>query len=121
MKILIVDDDEKNCKLMRVILQNYGYETIEAGDGEQAVRLAKERIPDLILMDIQMPVMDGIEAFRILRADPTTKDIKIIAITSYAMKSDKERLLVEGFNGYISKPIDVKEFINTIKSVLEQV
>lgn len=117
-KILIVEDNEKNRKLMRVILQNVGYETIEAEDGEQGVKLAKENIPFLILMDIQMPVMDGIEALRILRAELTTRDIPVIALTASAMRGDKERFLKEGFDGYISKPIDVKEFLKTIESIL---
>ncbi|HCC68359.1 MAG TPA: hypothetical protein DEP99_00510 [Nitrospiraceae bacterium] len=117
-KILIVEDDEKNLKLMRVILKNAGYETIEAENGEKGVKLAKENIPSLILMDIQMPVMDGIEALRILKTDPLTKDIPVIAFTSYTMKGNKERFLEEGFDGYLSKPIDVKGFLDIVKSIL---
>ena len=114
-KILIVDDDIKNRKLFRVALQNSGYEIIEAENGEQAIKLAKENLPNLILMDIQMPVMDGISAFKVIRADENTKNIPVIALTSYAMKGDREKFLAEGFNDYISKPIDVKEFIEIVK------
>lgn len=117
-KILIVDDNEQNRKLFGFILQNFGYEIIESENGEDGLKLAKENHPGLILMDIQMPVIDGAEAFRILRSEPETKDIPVIALTSYAMRGDREKFLEQGFSGYISKPINVKEFMNTIKSVL---
>ena len=120
MKILIVDDNEKNRKLVRFVLRNSGYETLEAEDCEQGIKLAKETVPDLILMDIQMPVIDGIEAFRILRSEPATKDIPVIALTSYAMSGDRDKLLRAGFKGYISKPINVNEFVSTIKSILDE-
>ncbi len=116
MKILIVDDNEKNRKLVRFVLRNSGYETLEAEDGEQGIKLAKETVPDLILMDIQMPVIDGIEAFRILQSKPATKDIPVIAFTSYAMSGDRDKL----FKGYISKPINVNEIVSTIKSILDE-
>ena len=115
MKILIVDDDAKTRKLLRAMLQNSGYEIIEAENGEQGIKLAKENIPDLILMDIEMPVMDGMSAFKVIHADESTKNIPVIALTSYAMKGDKEKFLAEGFNSYISKPIDVKEFLKIVK------
>lgn len=114
-KILIVDDDAKTRKLLRAMLQNSGYEIIEAENGEQGIKLAKENIPDLILMDIEMPVMDGMSAFKVIRADESTKNIPVIALTSYAMKGDKEKFLAEGFDNYISKPIDVKEFLKIVK------
>lgn len=114
-KILIVDDDAKTRKLLRVVLQNFGYEIIEAENGKQGIKLAKENIPDLILMDIEMPVMDGMSAFKVIRADESTKNIPVIALTSYAMKGDKEKFLAEGFDNYISKPIDVKEFLKIVK------
>ena len=116
--ILIVEDNEKNLKLFREIIASLGYQTLIAREGEEGIRLAKENIPDLILMDIQMPVIDGREAFRILKAYPMTRDIPVIALTSYAMRGDKEMFLGEGFCDYISKPIDVKKFMNTIKSIL---
>ena len=113
--ILIAEDNEKNRKLMQVILQKAGYKIAVAENGEDVICLAKKVIPELILMDIQMPVMDGVEAIRILKSDPETKDIPVIALTSYAMEGDRERFLREGFNGYIPKPIKVKSFIETIK------
>lgn len=120
MKILIIEDDEKNRKLLRIVLQNAGYETIEAEDGEQGIKLAKENIPSLILMDIQMPVMDGVAAAKILKSEQSTAKIPVIALTSYAMREDKERFLKEGFDGYISKPIEVKEFLDIVKSILSE-
>ncbi|MHB8882825.1 MAG: response regulator [Thermodesulfovibrionales bacterium] len=118
--ILICEDNEVNLKLFREITDALGHRTLVAKDGGKGVLLAKEYIPDLILMDIQMPVMAGSEAFRILSADPATKDIPVIALTSYAMRGDKEKYLNEGFVAYISKPINVKEFMNTIKAILDK-
>lgn len=117
-RVLIVDDDAKIRKLLRVALQSSGYETIEAENGERGIKLAKENIPDLILMDIQMPVMDGISALKIIRLDESTKSIPVIAQTSYAMRGDKEKFLAEGFDSYISKPIDVKEFLRRIEEII---
>jgi len=120
-RVLIVDDDEKNLKLMRILIQNAGYETIEAANGEEAVRLAKEHIPALILMDKRMPVMDGITATKILKAEPTTAKIPIIATTASAMKGDRERIMREaGFDDYVPKPIDAKSFMNLVKKYLAE-
>jgi two-component system cell cycle response regulator DivK len=113
--VLIVEDEPKNLKLVRDLLQRFGYETIEAADGEQGITLARTRQPDLILMDVMMPKMDGLEATRILKADAVTKDISIIALTSYAMKGDKEKALEAGCNGYIAKPVDIKELLSLIE------
>jgi two-component system cell cycle response regulator DivK len=112
--ILIVEDEPKNMKLLRDLLQRFGYEIIEALDGEQGVKMAGEEIPDLILMDIMMPKMDGLEATRIIKADAKTRHIPIIALTSYAMKGDRERTIASGCNGYIAKPIDIQEVIKTV-------
>ncbi len=112
--ILIVEDESKNMTLIRDLLQASGYKTIEATDGEQGVELAKASKPDLILMDIQMPVMDGLEATRILKADTTTKDIPVLALTSYAMKGDEERILEAGCNGYLAKPFDIQELLKKV-------
>lgn len=117
-RILIGEDNEKNMKLFRSLLNSQGYKTIEARDGEEGVRLAKDQKPDLILMDIQMPVMDGVTATKILKENPETKDIPVIALTSYAMKGDRERFLSEGFVEYISKPIKVDEFLEVIRRCL---
>ena len=120
-KVLIVDDDEKNLKLLRMLIQNAGYETIEAENGEEAVRLAKEHIPALILMDKRMPVMDGITATKILKAEPTTARIPIIATTASAMKGDRERIILEsGCDDYVPKPINAKSFMNLVKKYLEE-
>jgi two-component system cell cycle response regulator DivK len=118
MKILIIEDNEKNLKLFSVIVRSLGYEVLTATNGEEGVNMAKEKKPDLILMDIQMPVMDGITALKILKSDERTKDIPVIALTSYAMAGDKEKFLGLGFSDYISKPIDVNKFSNVIKSIL---
>lgn len=119
-KILIVDDDLKNRKLLRVLLQNSGYETIEAEDGEDGIKLAKEKNPSLILMDIQMPVMDGITAMKILKSEKSMAGIPIIALTSYAMKGDTERFLEAGFDGYISKPIDIHALMKAIDEIMKR-
>ncbi len=116
--ILIVDDEPKNVTLIRDLLQVNGYSTNEATDGKQAVELAKANIPDLILMDIQMPEMDGIEATGILKTDTATKNIPILALSSYAMKGDKERILAAGCDGYLAKPFDIKELLKTVAEFL---
>ena len=106
--ILIVDDELKILKLIHDLLQVSGYTTIEATDGKQGVELTKARKPDLILMDIRMPVMDGIEATQILKTDPGTRNIPVLALTAHAMKGDKERILEVGCDGYITKPVDIR-------------
>lgn len=117
-KILIIEDNEKNLKLFSVIIKSLGYEILTAMNGEEGVKMAKENAPDLILMDIQMPVMDGITALNMLRADERTRNIPVIALTSYAMAGDKEKFLGFGFSDYISKPIEVNKFSDVIKSIL---
>jgi len=116
--ILIVEDEPRNMKLLHDLLQRFGYEIIEASDGEQGVKIAGEKIPDLILMDIMMPKMDGLEATRIIKADEKTKHIPIIALTSYAMKGDREKTIEAGCDGYIAKPIDIKEVLKAIEHYL---
>jgi two-component system cell cycle response regulator DivK len=118
--ILIVEDNEKNLKLVRDVLQFKGYQTIEAGTGEDGVRLAKARIPDLVLMDIQLPGMDGITALGELRADPTTRAIPVIAVTASAMTHDRKKIMAAGFDGYQSKPIKVKELMDAVREMLDQ-
>jgi CheY-like chemotaxis protein len=116
--ILIVEDEPKNLTLFRDLLQRFGYLTIEATNGKDGVDLAKVHNPNLILMDIQLPVMDGLEATRILKSDTTTKDIPILALTSYAMTGDKDKILQAGCDGYLSKPVDVQVFLSTVASYL---
>lgn len=117
-QILIVEDEERNLKLLRDILQLSGYVTVEANDGRKAVDLAKEKIPDLILMDIQMPVLDGLEATRILKADPATKQIPVIALTAFAMGGDRERFIQAGCDDYVSKPYNIQDLLEKIKKIL---
>ena len=114
--ILIVEDNPKNLKLLRDVLQFKGYIISAAETGEAGVALARAEQPALILMDVQLPGMDGREATQVLKADASTRHIPIVALTAFAMKGDRERLLAEGFDGYISKPIDIKE----IPKVIEQ-
>jgi two-component system cell cycle response regulator DivK len=119
MKILIVEDNEKNRTLVKDVLEYHGYEVIEAGNGKEGIKIAKENNPDLILMDIQMPVMSGFDAIKILRNNSETKDIKIIALTSLAMKGDKEKCMEEGFDDYMAKPIDIRRLPEVVKKALE--
>jgi len=116
--ILIVEDDPKSLILARDLLQVSGYKTIEATDGKQGVELAKSKKPDLILMDIQMPEVGGLEATRILKADAATRNIPVLALTASVMKEDKERILETGCDGYITKPFDIKEFLKTVAGYL---
>ena len=118
--ILIVEDNEKNLKLVRDVLQYKGYQTIEAGTGEDGVRLARERGPALILMDIQLPGIDGITALGQLRADPTTHAIPVIAVTASAMTQDRKKIMAAGFDGYQTKPIKVREFMDAVRETLDR-
>jgi two-component system, cell cycle response regulator DivK len=118
--ILIVEDNEKNLKLVRDILQFKGYRTLEAKTAEAGIELAASHRPDLILMDIQLFGMDGIAALQHLRAEPRTASIPVIALTAFAMKDDRERFLAAGFDGYLDKPINVKEFPEHIQRFCEQ-
>ena len=118
--ILIVEDDPKNLKLIRDLLQIRGYTTLEATDGKQGVDMARAKMPDLILMDIQMPVMDGFEAISILKADPVTKSIPIIALTAFAMQGDRKKCMDAGCNDYITKPLDTRAFVTKVKEYLEK-
>jgi two-component system cell cycle response regulator DivK len=118
--ILIVEDNEKNLKLVRDVLQHQGYQTIEAGTGEEGVRLAKERRPDLVLMDIQLPGIDGITALGQLRADASTRAIPVLAVTASAMAHDRKKIMAAGFDGYQSKPIKVREFMDAVRETLDR-
>jgi two-component system cell cycle response regulator DivK len=118
-RILVVEDNEKNMKLFRDVLEAAGYGTLEATSGRQAVELATEHSPDLVLMDIQLPDFDGIEALGQLRADVRTASVPVLALTAQAMEGDRERFLAAGFDGYVSKPVDVADFVATVKSYCE--
>ena len=117
--ILIVEDNDKNLKLVRDVLQVKGYATIEAGTAENGIVLARERKPDLILMDIQLPGMNGIEAIAVLRADPQTAGIPVAAVTASVMPHDRSKIMEAGFDAYIGKPINLKEFLDTVRHLLE--
>jgi two-component system, cell cycle response regulator DivK len=117
--ILIIEDNEKNRKLVRDVLQVKGYKTLETETAEDGLKLAQENAPALILMDIQLPGMDGITALKQLRADPKTKAISAIAITASAMTHNRQTMLAEGFDGYQTKPISVKEFLAEVHRVLD--
>jgi CheY-like chemotaxis protein len=112
--ILVVEDNEQNLGLMRYLLKAKGVECVEARDGRQGVDRAREDQPDVVLMDLQMPVLDGYGALEALRSDPSTSDIPVLAVTAYSMAGDKERALEAGFDGYISKPIDPWTFVTTV-------
>jgi two-component system cell cycle response regulator/two-component system cell cycle response regulator DivK len=116
--ILVVEDNEKHLKLLKIMLDSEGYNVLAARDGEEGVRIAKERNPDLILMDIRMPVMDGESALRTLRLDEGTKNIPVIAVTAYAMQGDRKKYLEAGFADYVAKPIARGEFLEAIKKAL---
>lgn len=118
-RILIAEDNGLSMKLFRDVLRVSGFETLEATTGEQAIELATGEAPDLVLMDIQLAGMDGLEALRRLRDDERTASIPVIALTSQAMAGDRERFLEAGFNGYVSKPVNVVEFIGTVKHYCE--
>jgi two-component system cell cycle response regulator DivK len=117
--ILIVEDNEKNLKLVRDLLQVSGYRTLESITAEDGILIARESQPALILMDIQLPGMSGIEALKALRADPVTQDIPVIAVTASAMTQDRKEILAAGFNGYQRKPIELKEFLDEVRCLLE--
>ena len=116
--ILIVEDNDKNMKLVRDVLQVKGYTTLEAITGEEGVRLAQERHPDLVLMDIQLPGIDGIEALRQLRSDQRTSDIPVIAVTASVMQQDRKHIMDAGFEAYVGKPLNIKEFLAAVADAL---
>jgi len=118
-KILVVDDIPMNIELVTDLLEVAGYEVIQAETAETGIEMARVEVPDLILMDIGLPGMDGLAATGILKQDQLTKDIPVIAHTSHAMKEDKERIMAAGCDGYITKPIDTLEFPKLIAHFLE--
>jgi two-component system cell cycle response regulator DivK len=118
--VLVVEDNDTSMKLFREVLQATGYTALEASSGEEALALAAESTPALILMDIQLPDIDGIEALRRLREDERTAHIPVLALTAQAMKGDRERFLAAGFDGYLSKPVDVPEFMATVQRYCQE-
>jgi two-component system cell cycle response regulator DivK len=119
-KILVVEDNDRNRRLMRILLKGNGYEVIEAATGKAAMDYLKTQKPDLILMDIQLPYTDGLALTKEIKSTEATSDIPVVAVTAYAMKGDKERILEAGCDGYISKPIDTREVPLVIADVLKK-
>ena len=114
-RILVVEDNEKNMKLFRDVLRAAGYDTLEATTGEGAVTVAADNSPDLVLMDIQLPDIDGIEALGRLRADARTAAVPVLALTAQAMEGDRERFLAAGFDGYLSKPVNIPDLVASVE------
>jgi two-component system, cell cycle response regulator DivK len=114
-RVLIVEDNEKNLKLVRDVLQATGYRTLQATTGEEAVELALSQAPALVLMDVQLPGIDGVEALKRLRQNERTASIPVLALTAQAMSGDRERFLEAGFDGYLAKPVDVGELIEAVR------
>lgn len=118
--ILVVEDNAANMKLARVLLEKAGHAVLMAGDGETGVQLAREFVPDLILMDVQMPGMDGLAATGILKDDPLTRSIPIIALTAHAMKGDDEKILAAGCDDYLAKPFHYPSFLSAVARMLDR-
>ena len=119
-KILIVEDNEKNMKLVRDILRHQGHATLEAVNGLDGVRLAEEEHPDLVLMDIQLPDIDGIEALRRIREDSALDAVAVIAVSASVMPDDQQKIVTSGFDAFVTKPINLKQFLDTVKRFLTQ-
>ena len=117
-RVLVVEDDAQNSYLNGFILEKSGYEVITATDGEEAIAEVEKRVPDLILMDMLLPKMNGYEATRRIKARPESQGVPIVALTAYSMKGDRERILASGSDGYISKPIDPETFVSEMEQYL---
>jgi CheY-like chemotaxis protein len=114
-QVLVVEDNEMSMKLFRDVLHATGYETIEAATGEEAIELARAHVPALVLMDVQLPGIDGVEALARLRDDTRTASIPVLALTAQAMHGDPERFLAAGFDAYLSKPVDIVRLLSTVR------
>ena len=117
-RILVVEDNSLNLKLMRDVLQHRGFEVVEARSGEEGVHLAHSCAPDLVLMDLQLPGIDGVEALHQIRGDPSVADVPVVAVTAFAMQEDRDRAYSDGFDGYLSKPISVRALPAQIEAFL---
>ena len=116
--VLVIEDNELNMKLVRSILQLGRYQVLEAGDAETGIQLARQHLPDLILMDIQLPGMDGLHATQIIRNEAILANTPVVALTSYAMQGDKQKATAAGCSGYIAKPIDTRNFLDILAGYL---
>ena len=117
-RVLVVEDQAENLELMVYLLQAFGHQTLTAGNGAEGVAAVSRDHPDLVIMDLQMPVMDGYEAARLLKADPAVAAIPLVAVTAYAMVGDRERIMACGFDGYMTKPIDPQTFVRELERYL---
>jgi two-component system, cell cycle response regulator DivK len=117
--VLIVEDNPRNLKLARDVLNHAGYDTLEAANAEEGLALARERHPGVVLLDIHLPGMDGVQALGCLRGDPATADIPVIALTAFAMRTDRERFLAAGFDHYVEKPLDIRELRRHVATALD--
>ena len=118
-RIVVVEDNERNMKLFREVLESSGYRTLEATTGERAVELVVEHCPDLVLMDIQLPDIDGVEALGRLRADERSASLPVLALTAQAMEGDRERFIAAGFDGYLSKPVNIADLLDAVRRYCE--
>jgi two-component system cell cycle response regulator DivK len=117
--VLVVEDNPKNLKLIKAVLEFSGFEVIEAVSGEEGVRLAGEASPDLILMDLQLPGIDGAEALRQIRTAQVGPEVPVVAVTAFAMADDRERAFASGFDGYVEKPISVRDLQHQVRDFLQ--
>jgi two-component system, cell cycle response regulator DivK len=117
-RILVIEDNKANLELAEYLLKASGYATLAARDGEEGVRTARKERPDLIICDLQMPVMDGYEVVRLLKKDPMLRQVPIIAVTAFSMPGDHDKVTDAGFDGYVSKPIDPETFVRTVEGFL---
>jgi two-component system cell cycle response regulator DivK len=118
-RIMVVEDNPKNLKLLRDVLQFWGYQVLVAGSGEEGVELAAHDPPDLILMDLQLPGIDGHEALRLLRQEPATRAVPVVAVTAFAMQDDRDQVAMSGFDGFLEKPLSVRDLPDQVKAFLE--
>jgi two-component system, cell cycle response regulator DivK len=118
--ILVVEDNDKNMKLMRDILQFHGYRTAEAVTAEEGIAISLRDRPDLVLMDVRLPGMDGLAALKVLRSDPRTASIPVVAVTASVMPDERDRFSAAGFDGFVAKPIDVRDFPGQIQAYIER-
>ncbi|MEY8876627.1 MAG: response regulator [Leptothrix sp. (in: b-proteobacteria)] len=120
-RILVIEDNPANLELVQYLLQSAGHEVLTAVDGAQGLAAAQRQVPDLVICDLQMPLLDGYEVLRRLRADPATAELVVIAVTAFSMMGDQEKVAVAGFDGYLSKPIEPEQFVATIEAFLPDV
>jgi len=117
--VLVVEDNDRNLELVRDILEFHGFKLLEASNAAEAIALATSQVPDIVLMDIQLPDLDGEAALRQLRANPTTAHIPIVALTAFAMKDDRARFLAAGFDGYLEKPVNIRTLAEDVRSYFQ--